>query len=843
MGSEGFPELTLREHQGRVKGAVDRALDATRGIGYAIYWQPPRQIPEVEALHQLSPDLQRSVVIDLLARQANGTPIRHRFLSIMAQVSPALIYGRLLASFSNRVMPYTRSDAVILLHLANTLIRKGSDEAIDAIPQPVAAVERIVERGGVGELAGAIEELVKGLGSYPHAATRATKYRARLVRLLSEGTADIDPFMVTDGDSWGKQWQRRLPSIAHSLHPLLIQLTVATTVDPPQKWKNAVRELASTPEARELLAAMLEDVEATRAVSLLLAHRWYVDDPSRLPMPTFEDRNVLVLRGAIWAAALSGADWAPPRLSEIGIVCGTSGGRDNTAREERLANTCAAALGSIDTEEAFAALGRMKAKVTNRNVSKQIAKALDGAAARRGTSASELLELAVPTHGLGGDGEYTEPVGDQTAVLSTDADGSPALAWRDANGVERANPSKRTAENHPSDVRRLKDSAKELKKALSIERARIEDLFVEEREWDLPTWWARYIDHPITGSFGKRLIWRMTGSDGGSIPVMVDGDAFVTADGSHEPRRDDAHIRLWHPIASSEREISSWRQSIVDRRIRQPFKQAYREVYVLTPAEEETAAYSNRFAAHILLYPQARALMSARRWASNFLGPFDGGYEGIAKRDFPSHQLRAEFYHDALEADRGGDVQHCSTDQVRFVNPRTYEVVPLRDVPPIVFSETMRDVDLFVGVSSVGADRNWQDAGQGRAGRYAQLDAYFTDYLDHSLTANAQVRRDAIARILPGLVIAERAELLDRWLRVRGDRRSYKIHLGSGNILVEPSDTYLCIVPARGKSDATRVFLPFDDDPMLSLILSKAMLLANDKAIKDPTILSQINRR
>jgi hypothetical protein len=160
-------------------------------------------------------------------------------------------------------------------------------------------------------------------------------------------------------------------------------------------------------------------------LSLSLAHRWYVDDPGRLPIPTFEDRNALVLRGVIWAAALSSADWVPGRLSEIGIVCGTSGARDNTAREERLANTCAAALGSIDTEAAFAALGRMKAKVTNRNVSKQIAKALDGAAARRGTSASELLELAVPTHGLSGHGEYTELVGDQTAVLSIDTDGSP----------------------------------------------------------------------------------------------------------------------------------------------------------------------------------------------------------------------------------------------------------------------------------------------------------------------------------------------------------------------------------------------------------------------------------
>jgi hypothetical protein len=320
----------------------------------------------------------------------------------------------------------------------------------------------------------------------------------------------------------------------------------------------------------------------------------------------------------------------------------------------------------------------------------------------------------------------------------------------------------------------------------------------------------------------------------------------VTADGSPESLPTKAQIRLWHPIDAPEAEISAWRQAVMDRRIRQPFKQAFREVYLLTLAEQETETYSNRFAAHILLYAQARALMSARRWASNFLGPFDGGFEGIAKREFPSHGLRAEFYHDALEAEEGADaVVHCSTDQVRFVPLArgAQDAVALRDVPPIVFSEAMRDVDLFVGVSSVGADRNWQDAGQGRAGRYAQLDAYFTNYWDQGLAASAQVRRDVIERILPGLAIGDRAELLDRWLRVRGDRRTYKIHLGSGNILMEPSDTYLCIVPARGGKDTGHVFLPFEDDPMLSLILSKAFLLADDSKITDRSITSQIGRR
>ncbi len=151
----------------------------------------------------------------------------------------------------------------------------------------------------------------------------------------------------------------------------------------------------------------------------------------------------------------------------------------------------------------------------------------------------------------------------------------------------------------------------------------------------------------------------------------------------------------------------------------------------------------------------------------------------------------------------------------------------------------MRDVDLFVGVSSVAADQNWQDQGPAREPPFVD---FFNRSFDEELSSTARIRRDVIGRILPRLAIADRCELLDRWLRVRGDVRTYRIHLGSGNIFMEPNDAYLCIVPARG-SPAQSVFLPFEDDPRLGLILSKAFLLAADRRIKDPTIVRQIAHR
>jgi hypothetical protein len=145
-----------------------------------------------------------------------------------------------------------------------------------------------------------------------------------------------------------------------------------------------------------------------------------------------------------------------------------------------------------------------------------------------------------------------------------------------------------------------------------------------------------------------------------------------------------------------------------------------------------------------------------------------------------------------------------------------------------VLSEVLRDADLAVGVTSTGLDPE----GHGD---------YWRSYGFGDLSETARVRRDALLRLLPRLALADRAEVTDRFLRVRGDLRTYKIHLGSGNILMDPDDAYLCIVP-HGVGDP--VLLPFEEDGgMLSVILSKAFLLADDASITDPSITRQIAAR
>jgi hypothetical protein len=143
----------------------------------------------------------------------------------------------------------------------------------------------------------------------------------------------------------------------------------------------------------------------------------------------------------------------------------------------------------------------------------------------------------------------------------------------------------------------------------------------------------------------------------------------------------------------------------------------------------------------------------------------------------------------------------------------------------------MRDVDMFVGVASVGNDPNWSDGGP--EGRYRD---YWTSYSFGALSQTAKTRRQVLQRLIPRLKIADRCRLKDRFLIVQGNIRTYRIHLGSGNILMEPNDQYLCIVPTRAPTTGnlgTRLFLPFEGDRTLAIILSKAFLLAEDTKMLD----------
>lgn len=440
-------------------------------------------------------------------------------------------------------------------------------------------------------------------------------------------------------------------------------------------------------------------------------------------------------------------------------------------------------------------------------------------------------ERFIPTFEFHG-AQRCEPIGGACSMEFRIDGATSNIRYLNAEGKELKSLPSAVKKAHSPRIKELKLLAKELQQTLLAQRDRIDGLFISNRTWDGLTWQRFYIDHPIVSGIARRLIWQCDGK-----AIIAQSDRFEDVAGGPVAVSPDSQITMWHPVFQPAEEVLQWRERLAQLSLTQPLKQAHREIYLLTEAERRTAIYSNRFASHIIKQHQFRALAGGRKWKTTMIGAWDQEPIQIASKDLPD-EWKAEFWILPIDAQHhapSGALLYLLTDQVRFYRGDD-RPENLAEVPPLIFSETMRDVDLFVGVASVGNDPNWSDGGP--EGRYRD---YWHNYSFGDLSASASTRKEVLQRLVPRLKIAGQCSITDKFLVVRGQKRTYKIHLGSSNILMEPNDQYLCIVPdARSRANDEKVFLPFEGDSTLSIILSKALLLSEDQKITDPTITRQL---
>lgn len=134
----------------------------------------------------------------------------------------------------------------------------------------------------------------------------------------------------------------------------------------------------------------------------------------------------------------------------------------------------------------------------------------------------------------------------------------------------------------------------------------------------------------------------------------------------------EALLRLWHPVRATADAVRAWRDHLVAAGLVQPVRQAFREVYLLTPAERTTRVHSHRHAAHILRYGQAKALLGSRGWRGPQPGYGDGGESGQARRVYrdaaTGREGQATFVVNLVEReeDRHLSVSYCSSGPVWF---------------------------------------------------------------------------------------------------------------------------------------------------------------------------------
>jgi Domain of unknown function (DUF4132) len=771
----------------------------------------------------------------------------------------------LLSQLARRNLPYTPED----IHAILGAIRK--ENGLYSTRMPVQALLRALARplSDPEPLAACRADLI---------AVRVTMNgwdssaeQRKILRLVDELLGGQQEPPVVYSDEWGDQVGILLEKMDADVRKrwvtLLRPCAASKGSAPTSKW---------TAATQPLLDALGKEAFTRLAIAWLGAFRKSGNKPPEHDRETYDlvsngcllvEENGDLLRGLAWACAGIEDAGLAATLADAAIA----GYRKISGvgpRSAKVAGACVYALKSMPGLHGAAQLERVRLGVKQPTYLKGIERALDEAAERVGMTRDALEELTVPTFDLE-QGRRAVPFGEAAAeinVNSLDVD----IQWRDAQGKPRKAESAEIKREYKAELKDLKRLRDDIARMLAAQRDRIERLPLLERSWSLADWRARYLDHPLIGDLARRLIWRFA-------------DGAQTVDGAwHDGRIVDVHdepldlsettrVSLWHPVFADASATLAWRTWLERHEITQPFKQAHREVYLLTDAERATRVYSNRFAGHILRQHQFNALAVGRGWQNRLRLLVDDEYPP-ASLDLPHWGLRAEYWIEGagdnygIDTNETGTYLYLTTDQARFYRtgaqensahaggggyrrwhvddtgdgPNDNAPIPLEQIPPIVFSEVLRDVDLFVGVASVGNDPTWQDGGP--AGRHQE---YWQSYSFGELSATAETRKQLFARLIPRLAIADRCAIEGRFLRVRGDLRTYKIHLGSGNILMEPNDQYLCIVPNRGGGEPTtgNLYLPFAGDTVFSIILSKAFLLADDTKIKDTTITRQLAMR
>ena len=640
----------------------------------------------------------------------------------------------------------------------------------------------------------------------------------------------INSFNGTDKEFWFK---------------LMLKAQKASGSKPSKKYTEEVKNLFKDfgadkykQQVNEWFSFLIAMKEKTTQFTQRIGGRDYTFNATQYLTPP----NIDLLKGFIWscvhfhdkATLFNVAQLADRAYKKIP-------GQGPTATA--IGNACAYVLANSKGLDGVGHLSRLRLRVPQSSIQNLIEKYLQEAAEKQGVSIHEIEDMAVDDYGLKAAKKEYDLDG-YKAVLQIKGVGKTTLEWFKPDGSPQKAIPAIIKEKQATKLKKIKDIVKQVELTTSAQRDRLDRMFKSTRSISGSKFAAFYFDHGLMSWLSHNIIWSIEKAGHKQALFFLNGkwcnnnneEVAVSMD-------DETSFSLWHPVFETVAGIKAWRDFMMQHKIVQPLKQAFREVYILTDAEINTVTYSNRMAAHILKQHQFNSLAKIRGWKYALMGNFDGGGNQFASADLKEYGLRAEFWVNEIDADgttnETGIWTYIATDQLRFIDTASGNVKELVEIPAMLLSETLRDLDLFVGVASVGNDPNWRDSG-GLPG----YNDYWQSYSFGDLNELAKTRRSILEGLIPRLKIATVAELKDKFLIVKGKLRTYKIHIGSTNILMEPNDQYLCIVPDRGKKEILdNVFLPFEGDNGLSIILSKAMLLADDDKITDKTITSQINRK
>ena len=350
-------------------------------------------------------------------------------------------------------------------------------------------------------------------------------------------------------------------------------------------------------------------------------------------------------------------------------------------------------------------------------------------------------------------------------------------------------------------VLRLQDMKKQLTEQYRRTRRMFEQAMEDGAEFTLEEM-GQLWQNPVVSPIVSRLVFKSADYLG-----FFDGTNLMGLTGEIPETDVGAMLEVAHPLhLLRSGSWHSFQKYLYDNQILQPFRQVFRELYVKT-REELGCDHSLRYAGNQIQPKKAAACLKERRWVADI--------EAGLQKVYYKENIVATIY--AL-ADwfTPADIEAPTLEQVAFYDRKTGQPMKIEDIPEVIFSEVMRDVDMAVSVAHAGG-------------------------VDPEASHSTVEMRGAILSFVLPLLRLENVRVEGGHAFIDGTHASYSVHLGSGTVH-QIGGTMLNVLPVHSQHRG-RIFLPFvDDDPKTAEIISKVILFAEDHKLKDMGILSQITR-
>ena len=400
--------------------------------------------------------------------------------------------------------------------------------------------------------------------------------------------------------------------------------------------------------------------------------------------------------------------------------------------------------------------------------------------------------------------KYFEPkkIQDYSVYIEIDELGQSSIKYEKDGKALKSLPTKIKTEKY---IEEIKEVHKNLKEQYSRSRKMLEQSMedgVEFYAYEIKT----LSTNPVVAPLIKDLVFKVD-----NILGYYEDNKLIGFDKKSkkviliEDVDKDTLLTIAHPFdLFNSKQWPLYQQDILGREVKQVFKQVFRELYIKTK-DELKMDKSRRYAGHQIQPTKTVALLKTRRWV---VDDYDGLQKVYYKENIIAKMYAMTDWYSPAE------VEAPTIEDIVFYDRKTFEALTIEDVPDLVFSEVMRDIDLVVSVAHVG------------------------DVDPEASQSTIEMRR-AIVEFNAKLFKLKNVTFTESHALIKGTRAEYSIHLGSG-LIHQKAGATIEVLPIHSQHRG-RIFLPFiDEDPKTAEIMAKVLLFAQDEKIKDIFILEQI---